>query len=219
MLESGAAGVSTAVYPQFQALQKLMPSLQLDRSTAGEHNIRFGKGNAISMGTVLVPTISGKFLLHVAPVNIPFLLCIDDMDRLGIVFDNIKNFLKQGKTRCAEAIRLCRIDVYQGPPESIVYDAGNQLASAVFKQEAKIIGPKTKEVPIEAHQSVGKVERYHATLRRAYEVIKGDIPNTSREEILQMAVKAINNTAGPNAIVPTPFVFGAFPRLTEESSP
>ncbi|KAI1007485.1 hypothetical protein K3495_g735 [Podosphaera aphanis] len=118
-----------------------------------------------------------------------------------------------------EAIRLCWIDVYQGPPDDIVHDAGTQLASAEFKQEAKIIGSKTKEVPIEAHQSVGKVERYHVTLRRAYEVIKGDLPNTSREAILQMVVKAINDIAGPNSIVLTLLVFGAFPRLTEESSP
>ncbi|KAI0991702.1 hypothetical protein K3495_g16485, partial [Podosphaera aphanis] len=101
MPDSGAAGVSTAGHPQFQALQKLMPSLQLDRSTAGEHNIRFGKGNAISIGTVLVPTIFGEILFHVVPANTPFLLCINDMDRLGIKFDNIKNILKQGKTRCA----------------------------------------------------------------------------------------------------------------------
>ena len=114
---------------------------------------------------------------------------------------------------------LCWIDVYQGPPDCIVHDAGTQLASAEFKQEAKILGSRTKEVPIEAHQSVGKVERYHLTLRRAYEVIKGDLPNTNREAILQMAVKAINDTAGPNGIVPTLLVFGAFPRLTEESSP
>ncbi|KAI1007484.1 hypothetical protein K3495_g736 [Podosphaera aphanis] len=101
MPESGAAGVSATGHTKFQALQKLMPSLQLDRSTAGEHNIRFGKGNAISIGTVLVPTIFGKILFHVVPANTPFLLCINDMDRLGIKFDNIKNTLKQGKIRCA----------------------------------------------------------------------------------------------------------------------
>ena len=33
--------------------------------------------------------------------------------------------------------------------------------------------------------------------------------------ILQMAVKAVNNLAGPNGIVPTLLVFSAYPRLTK----
>ena len=34
-----------------------------------------------------------------------------------------------------------------------------------------------------------------------------------------MAVKAINNLAGPNGLVLTLLVFGAFPRMTDESAP
>ena len=30
-----------------------------------------------------------------------------------------------------------------------------------------------------------------------------------------MAVKAVNNTAGPNGLVPTLLVFGAYPRMTK----
>jgi len=33
--------------------------------------------------------------------------------------------------------------------------------------------------------------------------------------VLQMAVKAVNDSAGPDGIVPTLLVFGAYPRLTE----
>jgi hypothetical protein len=52
MPDSGAAGVSTAGNPQFLALQKLDPRVQLDTSTAGDHKIRFGKGTAFSQGTI-----------------------------------------------------------------------------------------------------------------------------------------------------------------------
>jgi hypothetical protein len=31
---------------------------------------------------------------------------------------------------------------------------------------------KIKEVPIEAHNSIGKVERYYTLLRRAYKIIR-----------------------------------------------
>ena len=41
----------------------------------------------------------------------------------------------------------------------------------------------------------------------------------SEEAILQMAVKAVNDTAGPNGLVPTLLVFGAYPRMTTESPP
>jgi hypothetical protein len=34
-----------------------------------------------------------------------------------------------------------------------------------------------------------------------------------------MAVKAINDSAGPDGIVPTLLVFGAYPRLTKDSPP
>jgi len=34
-----------------------------------------------------------------------------------------------------------------------------------------------------------------------------------------MAVKAVNDSAGPNSIVPTLLVFGAYPRLTEMDPP
>jgi hypothetical protein len=58
------------------------------------------------------------------------------------------------------------------------------------------------------------VERYHAELRRAYQVIFEDLGSTvSKEIILQMAVKAINDTAGPDELVPTLLVFGAYLRM------
>src|SRR5690348_1952920 len=37
--------------------------------------------------------------------------------------------------------------------------------------------------------------------------------------ILQMAVKAVNDLAGPDGLVPTLLVYGAYPRLTEMDPP
>ena len=76
MPDSGAAGVSTAGNPQFLALQKLDPRVQLDTSTAGDHKIRFGKGTAFSQGTIQVHTPIGTITFHVVPTNTPFLFCI-----------------------------------------------------------------------------------------------------------------------------------------------
>ena len=82
---------------------------------------------------------------------------------------------------------------------------------------------EVKEVPVEAHNSVGLVERYHMPLRRAYDIIKNDTVGKGikidREAILQMAQKAVNDTAGPGGIVPTLLVFGAYPRIAHSDPP
>jgi hypothetical protein len=96
MPDSGAAGVSTAGEPQFLALRKLMPALQIDTATAGKHKIKFGKGETISQGTVNVDTPIGIITFHVVPANTPFLFCLQDMDRLGVKLDNLENVLIQG---------------------------------------------------------------------------------------------------------------------------
>ncbi|KAJ5082066.1 hypothetical protein N7532_011109 [Penicillium argentinense] len=104
-----------------------------------------------------------------------------------------------------------------GPPDYIVHDAGKNFTSTEFKQLASSMSIEVKGFPVEAHSSVGKVERYHAPLRRAYEILKDE--NFDREMILQTAVKAVNVSAGPNGIIPTLLVFGAYPRMTEMDPP
>jgi hypothetical protein len=47
MPDSGAAGVSTAGHPQFQALRREIPAAILDQASAGKATIRFGGGNAL----------------------------------------------------------------------------------------------------------------------------------------------------------------------------
>jgi hypothetical protein len=68
------------------------------------------------------------------------------------------------------------MDTYIGPPDLIVHDAGTQFTSAEFTRNAKSIGSTTKCVPVEAHHSIGLVERYHAPLRRAFEIITKELP-------------------------------------------
>jgi hypothetical protein len=96
MPDSGAAGVSTAGNPQFLALQKLDPTVQLNTSIARAHKIQFGKGTALSQGTIQVQTPLRIITFHVVPANTPFLYCIQDMDAMGVRLDNLKNVLVQG---------------------------------------------------------------------------------------------------------------------------
>ena len=63
-----------------------------------------------------------------------------------------------------EILRICWIDTYQGPPDYIIHDAGKNFSSTEFRQHTRLMAVQTKEMPVEAHNSIGKVERYHAPL-------------------------------------------------------
>jgi hypothetical protein len=102
-----------------------------------------------------------------------------------------------------------------------VYDAGKNFTATEFKQLVFSMLIEVKEVPVKAYNSVGLVERYHVLLCRAYEIMKEELKNEhiDKEMILQMAVKAVNDLAGPDGIVLTLLVFGLYPRMTEMDLP
>jgi hypothetical protein len=79
---------------------------------------------------------------------------------------------------------------------------------------------KIEEIPVKADHFIGKIEKYHALVKRAFEIITANLGNTiTPEHMLQMAVKAVNDTAGHNGLVPTLLVFGTFSRISHESPP
>jgi hypothetical protein len=62
------------------------------------------------------------------------------------------------------------------------------------------------------------VERYHSLIRRVYQIIVSEIPELNKNMALQMAFKAINNSASPDGLVPTLLVFEAYPRMIESDA-
>jgi hypothetical protein len=64
---------------------------------AGLHKIRFGKGETVSQGSIQVPTPLGTITFHVVPANTPFLLCIQDIDAIGVYLNSVDNTLIQGE--------------------------------------------------------------------------------------------------------------------------
>jgi hypothetical protein len=76
-----------------------------------------------------------------------------------------------------------------------------------------------KEVLVKAHNSISKVKRYYSLLRRAYKILSSELLSANKKAILQMTVKAVNDSAGPDGIVPTLLVFGAYPCITRDSLP
>lgn len=148
----------------------------------------------------------------------PILHVVDESTR----FQAARWLLDMTAKHTWETLRLCWIDVYTGPPEYIVNDAGTNFDSKEFKQYATTMAITTKTVPVEAHWSIGLVEKYHTVLRRAYMIVAAELgSNTTFEKTLalQIAVKATNDTAGPDGLVPTLLTFGAFPRMTAYDAP
>jgi hypothetical protein len=117
-------------------------------------------------------------------------------------------------------LRAIWIDIYIGFFNIIVINASTNFVSLKFVNSAKIIAIKIEEIPVEAHYSIGKIEKYHASVKRAFEVITANFGNIIiPEHVFQMAVKAVNNTAGPNNLILILLVFGTFSRISHESFP
>lgn len=357
MVDTGASRRSTAGYNQFQALQKLDRTVQLDTTTKGMANVQFGIGSTRSIGSTHIKTPIGIIEFHVLHCDTPFLLCLADMDSLQVYFNNLENVLvtshgpvpvvrrfghpfvlwdfsleafifesfdqnpcnltdvelhrlhrrfghpsverlqkvldrsghevdkktleyltkychycqKHGRSpgrfrftlredvnfnycivvdvmyihgspvlhivdegtrfqagrflqnttakHTWDVLRMCWIDTYLGPPDLITHDAGKNFISKEFKEYTTTMGISTKAVPVEAHNSIGMGERYHGPLRRIYQIITVELPGIDKEMALQMSFKAINDTAGPDGLVPTLLVFGAYPRMTDSDAP
>ena len=77
------------------------------------------------------------------------------------------------------------------------------------------VGTKVKIVPVEAYNSVGIVERYHSSVRRVYQIITSEVPSINKDVALQIAFKAVNDTIGPDGLVPTLLVYRAYLQISE----
>ena len=78
-----------------------------------------------------------------------------------------------------------------------------------------------REVLVKAYNSISKVERYYALLRRLYEILRDKLRDEKldKEVILQMVVKAVNDIVRPDKLVLTLLVFGLYPRITDQDPP
>lgn len=117
---------------------------------------------------------------------------------------------------------MCWIEVYVTPPDMVAHDAGKQFMSKVFQANADIRHISTKAVSVESLNSMTFVERYHHPLRRAHKIIQDESPNNPADVCLQMAVKSINNSVGPDGRISILLVYRCLPRLglpTDHPSP
>jgi hypothetical protein len=68
--------------------------------------------------------------------------------------------------------------------------------------------------PIESHNYLTVGERHHDPLRRIYRKVRHDFPEIPDSLTLSLASRAMNDTIGPEELVPTILVYGTLPRLS-----
>lgn len=123
------------------------------------------------------------------------------------VQDGLPNIYKSSM-----ALRLCWIDFYLGPPDIIAHNAGRKYMAVSFSSNADSLYICTKAIPVESVNSMKIVELYHQPIRRTFSIICMNSPHTDLYAALQMAVEAVNNSVGPEGLVPTVLVYGGLSR-------
>ena len=55
------------------------------------------------------------------------------------------------------------------------------------------------------------MEQYHILLHYIYKIISLELKGASKKLTLQIAVKAINDSAGPDGLIPILLIFNTYP--------
>lgn len=101
--------------------------------------------------------------------------------------------------------------VYVGYPKTLKTDHGKIFTSKQWRSWTEMAGINMEISGIESHNSNGIVERYHDPLRKIFSIIRKEYPRLDPEIALRCAVKGINDTMGPEGLVPSYLVFGVIP--------
>ena len=142
------------------------------------------------------------------------IMYIDSMLILHIVYESTRfsaqpDCSPMSAPRTSRTPFCCWASIYTSLPNRILVDQGSNLnkgeivVSLAVRANAKVQG-----TGIEAHSSVGIREWYHEPVRTTFRKIVLVYPNVDKVLLLQMAIKAMNDTQGPEGLVPSSLVFG-----------
>ncbi|KAI1001374.1 hypothetical protein K3495_g6825 [Podosphaera aphanis] len=112
----------------------------------------------------------------------PVLHVLDEATR----FQNGEFLENETNKEVWETLKTCWIDTYVGSPDKIVTDAGKNFTSKEFQYNAGTLSITVKTIQVEAYNSIGMVERYHEPVRRAYFIIREELPSLFKRASLKM---------------------------------
>lgn len=109
------------------------------------------------------------------------------------------------------ALRLFLLNIYIDPTDITNHDAGKNFMVTAFPTRSSALQISTKAVPVEVASLLAIVERYHASVRRVYRILQHESTYFDEKMDLQIDVKTINDTVGPEGLVTTLSVYGVLP--------
>ena len=91
LIDSEIATRSIENMGQLKTLQKFDNTIKFDTSTAGSINFIFGMGSTESIESINLNTSIGLITFHIVQINTSFFLCLADLDRVNVYFNNVSN--------------------------------------------------------------------------------------------------------------------------------
>lgn len=101
--------------------------------------------------------------------------------------------------------------LYLGYPNVIRLDQEDSFCSNFFKDVSVAHGIDLRFSGVEAHNSIGPEEMYQDPLRRIYRAARHRYPSPHPQILLRYVVKSINDSMGPEGIVPLLLVYVTMP--------
>src|SRR6266568_5480510 len=89
MIDIGASKKSTAGYRQYFVYKATNDNADIDIMQTGAVNVQFGIGLTALIRSVAVKTLIGLVNFYIVKADTPFLLCLVDIDRLQVYYNNI----------------------------------------------------------------------------------------------------------------------------------
>lgn len=177
--------------------QRIKPAATRFRVSFGAEDVRFNERLLIDL-----MFIGTKPILHI----------VDEATRFSAA-----RFMKSTQVEDIWGTLLtCWAAIYTGLPNRILVDQGPQFGDA-FIRVAAMNNVEASSTGVEAHSSLGLGERYHEPLRSTFRKMRIQYPNAEDDMLLSFAVKAMNDTLGPEGFVPSALVFGEYPHVFTKS--
>ena len=107
MIDMSASRHSTTKYNQYLTYEKYHDDISIDTQKADVLHVQFDIDAISFMRSIKISTLVKTVEFHVIKTNILFLLCLTDINRLNIYYNNIQNVLVM-KNRIISII--CRFD-------------------------------------------------------------------------------------------------------------
>jgi len=99
IIDIGASKKSTIGYRQYLAYKTTVNNnTDINTIQAGAVNVQFGISSTALIKLVAVKTLIGLVNFHIVKADTPFLLCLADMDRLQVYYNNIIDTLTSPAT-------------------------------------------------------------------------------------------------------------------------